>query len=41
MLDIKEIFKYLPHRYPFLLVDRISEIQGNEKIVGYQECLLQ
>jgi len=34
MLDIKEIFKYLPHRYPFLLVDRISEIRGSEKIVG-------
>jgi 3-hydroxyacyl-[acyl-carrier-protein] dehydratase len=34
MLDIKEIFKYLPHRYPFLLVDRIREIQGSEKIVG-------
>jgi 3-hydroxyacyl-[acyl-carrier-protein] dehydratase len=36
MLDIKEIFKYLPHRYPFLLVDRISEIKGNEKIVGFK-----
>ncbi len=34
MLDIKEIFKYIPHRYPFLLVDRIIEIQGSEKIVG-------
>jgi 3-hydroxyacyl-[acyl-carrier-protein] dehydratase len=33
MLDVKEIFKYLPHRYPFLLVDRIVEIQG-DKIVG-------
>ncbi|HEY7556125.1 MAG TPA: 3-hydroxyacyl-ACP dehydratase FabZ [Candidatus Binatia bacterium] len=36
MLDIKEIFKYLPHRYPFLLVDRIGEIQGSEKIVGFK-----
>jgi 3-hydroxyacyl-[acyl-carrier-protein] dehydratase len=34
MLDVKEIFKHLPHRYPFLLVDRIVEIHGNEKIVG-------
>lgn len=34
MLDIKEIFKYIPHRYPFLLVDRIVEINGNERIVG-------
>ena len=34
MLDVKEIFKHIPHRYPFLLVDRIVEIQGGEKIVG-------
>jgi beta-hydroxyacyl-ACP dehydratase FabZ len=34
MLDIKEIFKNLPHRYPFLLVDRIVEIDGQERIVG-------
>lgn len=34
MLDVKEIIKYIPHRYPFLLVDRILEIQGDEKIIG-------
>ena len=34
MLDVKEIFKSIPHRYPFLLVDRIVEIDANEKIVG-------
>jgi len=34
MLDIKEILKYLPHRYPFLLVDRIVEMHGEDKIVG-------
>jgi beta-hydroxyacyl-ACP dehydratase FabZ len=34
MVDIKEILNYLPHRYPFLLVDRIIEIHGDEKIVG-------
>jgi 3-hydroxyacyl-[acyl-carrier-protein] dehydratase len=34
MLDIKEILKCIPHRYPFLLVDRIIEIDGNEKVVG-------
>ena len=34
MLDVKEILKHLPHRYPFLLVDRIVEIQGSERIVG-------
>jgi beta-hydroxyacyl-ACP dehydratase FabZ len=36
MLDIKEIFKSIPHRYPFLLVDRIIEIHGTEKIVGFK-----
>lgn len=33
MLDINEIQKILPHRYPFLLVDRILEV-GETKIVG-------
>ncbi|HWO43791.1 MAG TPA: 3-hydroxyacyl-ACP dehydratase FabZ [Candidatus Eisenbacteria bacterium] len=34
MFDLKEILKRIPHRYPFLLVDRIEEIQGDQKIVG-------
>jgi beta-hydroxyacyl-ACP dehydratase FabZ len=34
MLDVKEILNCIPHRYPFLLVDRIVEIHGDEKIVG-------
>ena len=34
MLDVKAILNYIPHRYPFLLVDRITEIHGDEKIVG-------
>jgi beta-hydroxyacyl-ACP dehydratase FabZ len=33
-LDGKEILNYLPHRYPFLLVDRILDIQGDQKIIG-------
>lgn len=32
-LDINEIQRFLPHRYPFLLVDRIIEIEP-ERIVG-------
>ena len=27
LLDIKEIREYLPHRYPFLLVDRVLELR--------------
>jgi 3-hydroxyacyl-[acyl-carrier-protein] dehydratase len=34
MFDVKEILNYIPHRYPFLLVDRIVEIHGDERIVG-------
>jgi UDP-3-O-[3-hydroxymyristoyl] N-acetylglucosamine deacetylase / 3-hydroxyacyl-[acyl-carrier-protein] dehydratase len=32
-MDINEIRRILPHRYPFLLVDRIVEM-GPERIVG-------
>lgn len=34
MLDVRQILEMLPHRYPFLLVDRILEVQGTQKIVG-------
>ena len=34
MLDVREIFKRIPHRYPFLLVDRILEVEGDQRIVG-------
>lgn len=36
MMEITEIRKYLPHRYPFLLVDRVVEINLGESIVGYK-----
>ncbi len=34
MMDVNEIMQYLPHRYPFLLVDRILEIEAGKRIVG-------
>jgi beta-hydroxyacyl-ACP dehydratase FabZ len=34
MMDIREILKYLPHRYPFLMVDRILEMEPGTRIVG-------
>jgi len=34
MLDINEIMKLLPHRYPMLLVDRILEIESGKRVVG-------
>ncbi len=34
-MSIQKIREYLPHRYPFLLVDRVTEITDNS-IVGYK-----
>ncbi|MBO4616958.1 MAG: 3-hydroxyacyl-ACP dehydratase FabZ [Lachnospiraceae bacterium] len=34
MLNINEIYKKLPHRYPFLMVDRILEINKEESVIG-------
>ena len=34
LLDIRQIAKILPHRYPFLLVDRVIEIEGDTRIKG-------
>lgn len=36
MLDVIEIQKILPHRYPFLLVDRITDMEEGKSIVGYK-----
>ena len=33
-IGISEILKILPHRYPFLLVDRILEVEKGKRIVG-------
>jgi 3-hydroxyacyl-[acyl-carrier-protein] dehydratase len=33
-LDIAAIMKLLPHRYPFLLIDKIIEIDGDESAIG-------
>jgi 3-hydroxyacyl-[acyl-carrier-protein] dehydratase len=35
-LDIKEIQRLLPHRYPFLLVDRVVEIQVEKSLKAYK-----
>jgi len=34
MMDIDEIKQYLPHRYPFLLVDRVIELNVGDSIVA-------
>ncbi len=35
-LDIRDIEKILPHRYPFLLVDRVTELVPGERLVAYK-----
>ncbi|MGV3278208.1 3-hydroxyacyl-ACP dehydratase FabZ [Rickettsiales bacterium LUAb2] len=33
-MDINQIKEYLPHRYPFLLIDRIIDFKPNEYLIG-------
>ena len=36
MMDILEIREYLPQRYPFLLVDRVTNVEAGKFIHGYK-----
>lgn len=40
MMDVIEVQKYLPHRYPFLLVDRVVELIPGESIVAYKNLTI-
>ncbi|MDT8363552.1 MAG: 3-hydroxyacyl-ACP dehydratase FabZ [Nitrosomonas sp.] len=35
-MDIHEILKYLPHRYPFILVDRVVKLEAGKSIHAYK-----
>ena len=39
-LDIDKILELLPHRYPFLLVDRIERVDGDESCVGIKNVTI-
>lgn len=39
-MDIEQIMKILPHRYPFLLVDRIIELVPGKKAVGLKNVTI-
>ena len=39
-LDIQTIIETLPHRYPFLLVDRIVEFEANKRIVAIKNVTI-
>ena len=38
--DIREILRLLPHRYPFVMVDRIVEMRGDEHGVGIKNVTI-
>jgi len=40
MFDIQEILNTLPHRYPFLLIDRILEFEKGKRIVGLKNVTI-
>ncbi|MEM6707543.1 MAG: 3-hydroxyacyl-ACP dehydratase FabZ [Pseudomonadota bacterium] len=37
---MNELFEYLPHRYPFLLVDRVTELVVGDRISGYKNVTI-
>ena len=39
-MDIGEIFKILPHRYPFLLIDRVLELERMKRIVALKNVTI-
>src|SRR5665213_3213441 len=40
VMDINDILKYLPHRYPFLLLDRVIEMVEGESIVALKNVTM-
>ncbi len=40
IIDINEIKQYIPHRYPFLLVDRIVEIELGKRVLGLKNVTI-
>jgi len=39
-MDVIEIQKIIPHRYPFLLLDRVTEININESLIGFKNVTI-
>jgi len=40
ILNLKDIMSILPHRYPFLLVDRITELESGKRAVGIKNVTI-
>lgn len=39
-MDINEILQYLPHRYPFLLVDRVLELEEGKRVLAVKNVTI-
>lgn len=39
-LDIDQILKIMPHRYPFLLIDRVLKVEEGERVVGIKNVTI-
>ncbi len=39
-MDIQNIMKHIPHRYPFILVDRILEMEPQKRVVGLKNVTM-
>ncbi len=40
VLEIREVLEHLPHRYPFLLVDRVLELEKGKRIVAIKNVTI-
>jgi 3-hydroxyacyl-[acyl-carrier-protein] dehydratase len=40
MIDVVEIQKIIPHRYPFLLLDKVTDLTPSESLVGYKNITI-
>lgn len=39
-MDVMEIQEIIPHRYPFLLLDRVTDLVANELLIGYKNVTI-
>ncbi|MBN2896995.1 MAG: 3-hydroxyacyl-ACP dehydratase FabZ [Campylobacterales bacterium] len=40
MIDVVEIQKILPHRFPFLLIDKVTDVVEGERLTGYKNVTI-
>lgn len=40
MLDVQQIKEIIPHRYPFLLVDKVTEMEAGKRVVGLKNVTI-